>query len=141
MMLGLTERLFMSERLPEHKLLIFETIDMCTDIASVLKDAYPHLKVSRYTEEEDASVLDTHDIIVATPKSAGTAVDIKKLQIVISFVMRNSTQAVEQMIGRLRQLKTDKLQPKFTICLQDKLIHMSGITIRSKMKKFKALSL
>ena len=143
MMLGLTERLFMSERLPEHKLLIFfETIDMCTDIASVLKDAYPHLKVSRYTEEEDASVLDTHDIIVATPKSAGTAVDIKKLQIVISFVMRNSTQAVEQMIGRLRQLKTDKLQPKFYYLFTRQIdTHVRYHHKKQEIMKFKALSL
>lgn len=143
MMLGLTERLFMSERLPEHKLLIFfETIDMCTDIASVLKDKYPDLKVSRYTEEEDASVLDTHDIIVATPKSAGTAVDIKKLQIVISFVMRNSTQAVEQMIGRLRQLKTDKLQPKFYYLFTRQIdTHVRYHHKKQEIMKFKALSL
>lgn len=143
MMIGLTERLFMSERLPEHKLLIFfETIDMCTDIASVLKDKYPDLKVSRYTEEEDASVLDTHDIIVATPKSAGTAVDIKKLQIVISFVMRNSTQAVEQMIGRLRQLKTDKLQPKFYYLFTRQIdTHVRYHHKKQEIMKFKALSL
>lgn len=143
MMLGLTERLFISERLPEHKLLIFfETIDMCTDIASVLKDKYPDLKVSRYTEEEDASVLDTHDIIVATPKSAGTAVDIKKLQIVISFVMRNSTQAVEQMIGRLRQLKTDKLQPKFYYLFTRQIdTHVRYHHKKQEIMKFKALSL
>lgn len=143
MMIGLTERLFISERLPEHKLLIFfETIDMCTDIAEVLKDKYPNLKISRYTEEEDASVLDTNDIIVATPKSAGTAVDIKKLQVVISFVMRSSTQAVEQMVGRLRQLKTDELQPKFYYLFTKQIdTHIRYHHKKQEILKFKALSL
>lgn len=108
------ETWFMSERLPGYKLLMFfDTVDACALIADYLSETYPELKTSKYTQEEDASVLDEFDIIVATPGSAGTAVDIENLQMVISFVMRSSSQALEQYIGRLRVLKTDKVRPKY----------------------------
>ena len=114
MLAELVEELFVAVKLPEHKLLMFfETVDMCTAVADHLKQLYPEYKVSRYTQEEPASTLEENDIIVATPRSAGTAVDISKLQITISFVMRSSSQELQQMVGRLRQLKTDKVNPTY----------------------------
>lgn len=114
MISDVVETWFMSEKLPDYKLLMFfDTVDACALIADTLAKVYPDLKVSKYTQEEKASVLDECDIIVATPGSAGTAVDITNLQMVISFVMRSSSQALIQYIGRLRQLKTDKVQPKY----------------------------
>lgn len=114
MLHDVVETWFISERLPGYKLLMFfDTIDLCAATADYLKEMYPNLKVSKYTQEEDASVLDEFDIIVATPGSAGTAVDIDKLQQVICFVMRSSTQALKQYIGRLRTLKTDEVKPKY----------------------------
>lgn len=104
----------MAEKLPGYKLLMFfDTIDACALIADTLAEQYPDLKVSKYTQEEKADVLDTCDIIVATPGSAGTAVDITNLQTVVSFVMRSSSQALIQYIGRLRKLKTDEVSPKY----------------------------
>jgi hypothetical protein len=114
MLAELVEELFVAVKLPEHRLLMFfETVDMCTAVADHLKQLYPEYKVSRYTQEEPASTLEENDIIVATPRSAGTAVDISKLQITISFVMRSSSQELQQMVGRLRQLKTDKVNPTY----------------------------
>lgn len=114
MIKDVVETWFMSEKLPDYKLLLFfDTVDGCALIADELGKTYPHLKVSKYTQEESASVLDDFDIIVATPGSAGTAVDIANLQMVISFVMRSSSQALIQYIGRLRKLKTDEVKPKY----------------------------
>ena len=114
MMHDVVETWFISERQPGYKLLVFfDTVDMCRETADYLGEMYPNLKVSKYTQEEDASVLDEYDIIVATPGSAGTAVDITNLQQVICFVMRSSTQALKQYLGRLRKLKTDKVNPKY----------------------------
>ena len=114
MIKDVVERGHMVERQPDHKLLLFfDTVDACALIADELGREYPDLKASKYTQEEDASVLDEFDIIVATPGSAGTAVDISNLQTVISFVMRSSSQALIQYIGRLRELKTDKVSPKY----------------------------
>lgn len=110
----LMQRSFMAERIGNNKLLIFfDTINMCQAVADHIQKRYPELKVSKYTQEEDASVLDDYDVIVATPGSAGTAVDIANLQQVFSFVMRSSSQALTQMFGRLRVLKTKECTPKF----------------------------
>lgn len=114
MIAELVEELFIVQRLPEHKLLIFfDTINLCTEVAENLQELYPDLKVSRYTQEEDSQILQTHDIIVATTMSASTAIDIPKLQTTISFVMRGSNQTLQQMVGRLRQLKSEEVKPTY----------------------------
>lgn len=114
MIAELVEELFIVQRLPEHKLLIFfDTINLCTEVAENLQKLYPDLKVSRYTQEEDSQILQTHDIIVATTMSASTAIDIPKLQTTISFVMRGSNQTLQQMVGRLRQLKSEEVKPTY----------------------------
>lgn len=143
MMGDLVEELFVAVRLPEHRLLIFfETVDMCTAIAEHLQNLYPEFKVSRYTQAEPASTLDENDIIVATPRSAGTAVDISKLQMTISFVMRSSSQELTQMVGRLRQLKTDKAQPTYYYLYTGQIpTHNVYAKKLHDVFKFKALSL
>lgn len=128
------ETWFIPEKLPGYKLMLFfDTVEGCASVADYLTEMYPSLKVSKYTQEEDASVLDEFDIIVATPGSAGTAVDIENLQQVISFVMRSSTQALKQYIGRLRVLKTDKVKPKY-IYLYSRNIG-KHITYHNKMQE------
>ena len=125
MMRSVCENFFMSERLPDHKLLVFfDTVGMCALMADFYQELYPDLYVSKYTEEEDPEVLDEADIIIATPASAGTAVDITNLQQVHSFVMRSSTQALIQMIGRLRKLSTNEVSPKYIyLCTNDIITH------------------
>lgn len=125
---------YIPERLPGYKLLMFcDTVELCAITAAYLQEKYPELKVSKYTQEENADVLDMCDIIVATPGSAGTAVDIENLQQVICFVMRSSSQALKQYIGRLRKLKTDKVIPKY-IYLYTKDIN-KHITYHFKMQE------
>ena len=130
----------MSERLPDHKLLVFfDTVGMCAIMADYYQELYPDLYVSKYTEEEDPSVLDEADIIIATPASAGTAVDITNLQQVHSFVMRSSTQALIQMLGRLRKLSTDTISPKYLyICTNDIITHQKYQYKMQEVFRFRA---
>lgn len=92
----------LSEGKDEVCILYFATKEMCTQIASYLQGVYTELDVNRKIGGDDYEELLTADIIVSTPKSAGTAVDIPRLGVVINSVAMSSTQAVVQMAGRLR---------------------------------------
>lgn len=108
------EHLFLRLRHEDYKLLIFfDSVDMCVHMEKELKKIYPTLKVGKYTSEEGMEVLDELEIIIATTKSADTGIDVKNLQMVFCFVARGSTQSNLQMFGRLRKLKTDKVDPIF----------------------------
>ena len=86
---------------------------MCATIVEHLQSQYPSLKIGKYTEEESYEVLDELDIIVSTPISAGTAVDISDLQVCLNLVALGSSQANLQMIGRLRELRGVDINPLF----------------------------
>ena len=84
-----TDNLFLPNRIDDHKLLLFfDSVEMCVHFESVFQDRYPNLKVGKYTSEEDVTVLNNLDIIIATTKSADTGVDIPRLQMVFNFVAR-----------------------------------------------------
>lgn len=120
MVVALTEKFFISQRYKDYRLLIFASrVDMCQTIADHLSTLYPDLKISKYTQEEDYEITKTMDIIVSTPMSAGTAVDIEKLQTTICTVAIGSTQLNLQMIGRLRELRDSDIKPTFvyTYCV------------------------
>lgn len=105
---------FFKLRHEKYKLLIFfDTVDMCVAFEEILANRYPDTLVGKYTADEGYEVLDELEIIIATTKSASTAVDIKNLQMVFSFVARGSTQANLQMFGRLRRLKTSVVKPTY----------------------------
>lgn len=141
----LTKKHFIDKRHQNYKLLIFcSRVDMCELVATHLSLLYPNLKITKYTQEEDYSILTQMDIIVSTPISSGTAVDIPKLQVVINTVAIGSTQANLQMIGRLRQLRdVENLNPTFiyTYC-QDIDKHVEyhrkkrDITFRGKVLSY-----
>lgn len=88
-------------------------VELCKLIVEKLQPLYPDLKITKYTEEEDYSILADMDIIVSTPISSGTAVDIPRLQVCINTVAIGSTQANLQMIGRLRELRGVDIKPTF----------------------------
>lgn len=116
----LTAKYWASKRVEDYKLLIFASrVDMCRLIVERLEKIYPNLKITKYTEEEDYKILPEMDIIVSTPISAGTAVDIPKLQVCINTVALGATQANLQMIGRLRELRGTEVKPTFvyTYCI------------------------
>lgn len=114
MVTDLTTKYFINKRHANYRLLIFAgRVDMCVAIVKHLSEVFPKLKIGKYTEEESYDVLDELDIIVSTPISAGTAVDISELQVCLNLVALGSSQANLQMIGRLRELRGLDINPLF----------------------------
>lgn len=62
-------------------------------------------EVKKYTEEDPYDNILTSDIIISTVTSAGTAVDIPELRVVVQTVSMSSSVANIQTLGRLRKLK------------------------------------
>lgn len=90
----------------QDKIIIFvSTISFATRLADSLKSFYPEFKIRRYVEEDSYEEMLTGDIIVSTPTSAGTALDIPKLRVAIQTVSISSQPTNIQNLGRLRKLK------------------------------------
>lgn len=91
---------------PKEKLLVlFNTIDMRDTIARILQQLHPTYKVECYTTGMVLSDTNDLDIIVSTPKKAGTGTDIKNLRSMFVGVSTSSSIDNEQQLGRLRDLK------------------------------------
>ena len=114
MIVDLVDKYYIQKRHADFRLIVFAgRVETCSIITEHLKSIYPHLKVGKYTEEETYDVLDELDIIVSTPISAGTAVDISKLQVCLNLVALGGSQANLQMLGRLRELHGTGINPLF----------------------------
>ena len=116
----LVDRYFIQKRYKDYRLIIFSgRVETCATIVAHLQTIYPNLRIGKYTEEESYEILDELDIVVSTPISAGTAVDISKLQVCLNLVALGSTQAQLQMLGRLRELHGTDINPLFvyTYCV------------------------
>jgi hypothetical protein len=98
---------FIKIRRPEQKLLIFgSTIVFCQLLQRKIQQQYPELNVKTFVSGDPLEHLEA-DIIVGTPKSCGTGKDIPNLRTVINTTSLSSPPTVEQMLGRLRKLKTE----------------------------------
>lgn len=87
------------------KLAIYaSTVDMCTFLTDQFQDHFSHRIVNRYVGEDEYDNLMSSDIVVTTPGSAGTGVDIKGLRRVIMTLAQKSSQRNFQIKGRLREL-------------------------------------
>lgn len=103
-----TKNLYEDHYVDGDKLLIFtSTVMMATRLTEYLSKKYPGLIVNRYCEKDSFDNLINSDIIVSTPISAGTAVDIKKLRVVILTVNISSVVSNLQILGRLRKQELD----------------------------------
>ena len=80
------------------------TIEMCTLITNKLNDEFNNLVVNRYVGEDNYENLMKSDIVVTTPGSGGTGVDIKGLRLVLMLCAIKSSQKNYQIEGRLREL-------------------------------------
>lgn len=110
---------------PGQRMLVFAaTVELCTIIADDLKRRYPDLYIGRYTADDDYKVLSQNDISVSTVLSAGTAVDIDGLRVVLMTTALNSSQSNEQALGRLRRLKKwPELTPLFMYFVCEDIPH------------------
>jgi len=143
MIAGITKTTFINRMVPGKKMLIFaSTVEMCTLIVKFITPMFPDQKVNRYVGEDDYADLHTADIVVSTIQSAGTAVDVDGLWVVLMTDSIDSIQSNLQVLGRLRKMKGEFLgvTPEFyyIFCNQiekqvqyhmNKLEHFSGRVI------------
>ena len=80
------------------------TIEMCTYLTEQIEDRFPQYTVKRYVGEDEYDNLMSADIVVTTPGSAGTGVDIPGLRRVFMTNAVKSSQRNYQTAGRLREL-------------------------------------
>jgi len=101
------EDYYISEYMAGDKLMIFvATIDMATELVRYLKGIYGSAySIERYCEEDPYENVIEPDIRVSTHQSAGTAIDIPGLRVVIQTVSIASSTPNLQNLGRLRKLK------------------------------------
>jgi hypothetical protein len=93
----------------KDKCLIFvATVKMATLLTERYKALYPEKIVNRYCEDDPFEHILEGEIVVSTVISAGTAVDIPHLRVVIQTVSISSSVANIQTLGRLRKLKDGK---------------------------------
>lgn len=96
---------FINRKRPGQKLLVLcEKVEMCNFLVERFRKEYPDLVSNVYVAETDDDVLAFSDIIVSTPKSAGTGRDIKKLRTVLVTSSIRSAPLNTQILGRLREL-------------------------------------
>jgi superfamily II DNA or RNA helicase len=101
------EDYYIAEYMPGDKLMIFvATIEMATELVKYLKSVYVSAySIERYCEEDPYENVIEPDIRVTTHQSAGTAIDIPNLRVVIQTVSIVSPTPNLQNLGRLRKLK------------------------------------
>lgn len=92
----------------QDKVIIFvSTVALATRLTDAFRSFYPEFKVKRYCEEDSYEEMLGGDIIVSTPISAGTALDIPRLRVAVQTVSISSAPTNIQILGRLRKL-TDR---------------------------------
>jgi superfamily II DNA or RNA helicase len=98
---------FAKDRKPGEKCLIYAaTVALCTKLTEYLKEQFPGLDVRRYVEDDPYENIIEAEVSVSTLLSAGTALDIPNLSVVIMTTALDSVQGNIQALGRLR--KRDK---------------------------------
>ena len=87
------------------------TINLVEAISKFINDSYEDISAypyhSKLTDDEKTKALSSN-VIVTTPKSAGTGVDIPGLRVVIMCEAYSSTVQADQISGRLREFAKDK---------------------------------
>lgn len=115
------------------KLLIFvATVKLATHLSEVFKEEYSDKVVNRYCEEDPYENLMTSDIIISTVISAGTAVDVPNLRVVIQTVCISSPVSNIQSLGRLRELKDRDTKFCYLYCnniVKHKQYHMKRVEL------------
>lgn len=97
---------FIKNRSAGQKYLIFaSTVDMCDIMVQDLKKRFPSVIVGRYVAEDNLEDIYGYDVIVTTPGSGGTGIDIPDLAKALATCAVSSSKLNVQMLGRLRELK------------------------------------
>lgn len=127
-------------------LMICSTKEMCKHVAERIKSDYPQFTVGVYIHGAKDEELYERDIVISTPKGAGTGVDIPNLAVGWLTVALSSTQLSRQIMGRLRPIKKYPDRDPMFLYLTNKNIsaHRQYDTkrrqdVRFRSKNFKAI--
>lgn len=102
----MVEKTFMKDYEEGQKAIVYcSTIDLCTIVATKLKEKYEDLIVGRYVGEDSYDDMLDFELIVTTLKSLGTAIDIPDLKTILMTDSLMSRQLNVQVLGRIRPLK------------------------------------
>lgn len=95
-------------------LVFFSTIDMCEKFHVLIKERFPDFSVGLYIQGSPESELQNKDIVVSTPKSAGTGKDVDNVSSNLMTVAVGSPKLFRQVMGRCRENKAyDDVDPTF----------------------------
>ncbi|CAH0448048.1 DNA helicase [Vibrio phage vB_VpaM_sm033] len=127
-------------------LMICSTKEMCKLVAERMKADYPQFTVGVYIHGAKDEELYERDMVISTPKGAGTGVDIPNLSTGWLTVALSSTQLGRQIMGRLRPIKKYPDRDPMFLYLTNKSIsaHRQYDTkrrqdVRFRSKDFKAI--
>ena len=114
MVVDQVKKVYMANRDEGQKVAIyFGLTDLVQRVVDVLEKTLPEVKVGRFIDVDPDEVLHDSDIIVTTLQSAGTAKDIPGLRWVMNFVGICKKETIQQLVGRLRELKGwDSITPE-----------------------------
>lgn len=124
----------------EKLLVFFSTIPMIEYATKWFKENFKEYKVASFTAGDPDSVHQDNDIIISTPKKCGTGCDIKKLRIVINTVSLKSPVLIEQLRGRLRELKDSVVPEYIELCDLNLSVHRYHTNERRKAHEENAAS-
>lgn len=120
----------------KDKLVIFVSlVRTATTLRNIFKKYYPGMNVVRYTQEDSYEDMLKGDIIVTTPLSLGTGIDVPNLRVVINTVSVSSTPINIQIAGRLRKLKDRDVKYCYLYCeniAKQKQYHRKRVEIFSE---------
>ena len=100
-----------------NKLVIFvASIRFATMLTEYLKNRYKNLEVKRYVDDDEYENVIKPDVRVSTMQSAGTAVDIPGLTVVLNTVLAKSPVRNKQSHGRLREIEDVEVKYIYFYC-------------------------
>lgn len=106
---------FLRLRAPGERALILVSLTQSAEcICAYLRQRHKNLEVITFLGNDKDEKCLTADIIITVPKKGGTGRDIPNLRTVINLVSTQSSEALEQWMGRLRKLP--KSVPVFVHC-------------------------
>jgi hypothetical protein len=86
----------------ERFLFLCSSTKLCDHLEGIFKRVFKDKKVSVFYSGMPVNILETYDMILSTPGSAGTGRDVKKLRTCFAFENTGSETRNSQFMGRLR---------------------------------------
>lgn len=127
-------------------LMICSTKEMCRIVAERFKKEFPQFTYGVYIHGAKDEELYERDVVISTPKGAGTGVDVPNLAVGWLTVGLSSTQLSRQIMGRLRPIKKYPERDPMFLYLTNKAIGAQKIydqkrrqDIRFRSKNFKVI--